>query len=148
VDLVISNEVIEHVQDDRKAVEEMIRILKPGGRLILFCPNRGYPFETHGHYWRGQYHFGNTPLINYFPSGLRNKLAPHVRVYSAGQLEKLFAGLPVKLIRKHIIFGGYDNLVARLGVVGRFIRKTMQMLEKTPLKWFGLSHFWVIEKLS
>ncbi len=148
VDLVISNEVIEHVQDDRMAVEEMVRILKPGGRLILFCPNRGYPFETHGHYWRGKYHFGNTPLINYLPSKIRNILAPHVRVYSAGQLDQLFFGLPIKVIKKHIIFGGYDNLIVRLGVIGRFIRKTMQLMEKTPLKWFGLSHLWIIEKLT
>ncbi|MEZ4658484.1 MAG: hypothetical protein R2911_13000 [Caldilineaceae bacterium] len=51
-------------------------MLKPGGRGIIFAPNRFHPFETHGHYWRGQYHFGNTPLINYLPDPLRNRLAP------------------------------------------------------------------------
>lgn len=146
VDLVISNEVIEHVQDDHQAVKEMIRILKPGGRLVIFCPNRGYPFETHGHYWRGKYHFGNTPLINYLPDSMRNKLAPHVRVYTASSLGKLFKQLQVTVIRRHIIFGGYDNIIARLGLFGKFIRSCMQFLEKTPLKWFGLSHFWIIEK--
>jgi ubiquinone/menaquinone biosynthesis C-methylase UbiE len=50
-DLVLSHEVLEHVQDDQLAVTEIIRVLKPGGRLILFVPNRGYPFETHGIYW-------------------------------------------------------------------------------------------------
>jgi SAM-dependent methyltransferase len=51
-DLVLSHEVIEHVQDDALTVAEMVRVLKPGGRAIIFCPNRLYPFETHGHYWR------------------------------------------------------------------------------------------------
>src|SRR4051812_27882621 len=37
-DLVFSNEVIEHVQDDRVAALEMVRVTKPGGRIILFCP--------------------------------------------------------------------------------------------------------------
>jgi SAM-dependent methyltransferase len=55
-DLILSHEVIEHVQDDRGAVCEMIRALKPGGRVVLFAPNRGYPFETHGIYWKGKYY--------------------------------------------------------------------------------------------
>jgi SAM-dependent methyltransferase len=58
-DLVLSHEVLEHVQDDQQAVREIVRLLRPGGRLVLFLPNRGYPFETHGIFWRGRYHFGN-----------------------------------------------------------------------------------------
>ncbi len=69
-DLVLSHEVLEHVNDDRQAVAEMVRVLRPGGRAVIFVPNRLYPFETHGHYWRGEYHFGNTPLINYLPDPL------------------------------------------------------------------------------
>jgi 2-polyprenyl-3-methyl-5-hydroxy-6-metoxy-1,4-benzoquinol methylase len=49
-DLVLSHEVIEHVQDDRAYAAEMMRVLQPGGRAIVFCPNRLYPFETHGLY--------------------------------------------------------------------------------------------------
>lgn len=145
-DLIMSNEVIEHVRDDRTVLHEIVRVLKPGGRLVLFCPNRGYPFETHGIFWQGKYHFGNIPLVNYLPRKMRNKLAPHVRVYSSEELAFLFRGLPVRIIQKTIIFGGYDNLVVRLGALGRFIKRTMQALESTPLRWFGLSHFWVVEK--
>ena len=39
-DLVFSHEVLEHVQDDQKAICEMGRLLKPGGRIVLFFPNR------------------------------------------------------------------------------------------------------------
>jgi SAM-dependent methyltransferase len=145
-DLVLSHEVLEHVRDDRQAVEEIVRTLKPGGRLVLFVPNRGYPFETHGIYWRGKYRFGNIPLVNYLPRGWRNKLAPHVRVYSRRDLEIIFAGLPVKFIQRTVIFGAYDNLIARFGVAGKILRKILQFLEKTPLQGMGLSHFWVIEK--
>ena len=74
--------MIEHVTDDAAAAAEMVRVVAPGGRIVIFCPNRLYPFETHGHYWRGRYHFGNTPLINYLPDPLRNRLAPHVRAYT------------------------------------------------------------------
>jgi len=154
-DLILSHEVIEHVQDDRAAIREMICTLrspdpasgKPGGRIALFCPNRGYPFETHGIYWKGKYYFGNKLFVNYLPRVLRNKLAPHVRVYSKRDLEKLFEGLPVKLIERTIIFGAYDNIIARFGFLGKVLRNILQYLERTPLKIFGLSHFWVIEKL-
>ena len=146
-DLILSHEVIEHVQDDRAAIREMIRVLKPGGRASIFCPNIGYPFETHGIYWNGKYHFGNKLFVNYLPRALRNKLAPHVRVYSRRDMQKLFDGLQVKFIERTIIFGAYDNIISRFGVLGKFLRTVLQLLEATPLKWFGLSHFWVVEKL-
>ena len=87
-DLILSHEVLEHVLDDRQAVAEMARVLKPGGRAIIFVPNRGYPFETHGIYWRSKYHFGNIPLVNYLPRRWRDRLAPHVRVYSSKEDRK------------------------------------------------------------
>ena len=145
-DLILSHEVLEHVRDDRAAACEMIWALKSGGRILLFVPNRGYPFETHGIYWKGKYYFGNKILVNYLPRVLRNKLAPHVRVYSTGDLQKLFEGLPVKIVERTIIFGAYDNIIARFGSFGRYLRGSLQFLERTPLKIFGLSHFWVIEK--
>jgi len=145
-DLILSHEVIEHVQNDRSAICEMIRVLKPGGRAIIFCPNRGYPFETHGLYWKGKYYFGNKLFVNYLPRSLRDKLAPHVRVYSTSDMHKLFEGLPIKLIEQTIVFGAYDNIIARFGALGKILRGILQLMEKTPLKVFGLSHFWVVEK--
>lgn len=145
-DLILSHEVIEHVQDDRAAIREMVRVLKPNGRIALFCPNRGYPFETHGIYWKGKYYFGNKLFVNYLPRVWRDKLAPHVRVYSKRDLETLFEGLPVRFVERTIIFGAYDNIIARFGPLGKFIRAILQFLEKTPLRSLGLSHFWVAEK--
>jgi len=146
-DLILSHEVIEHVQDDRAAIREMVRILKPGGRIALFCPNRGYPFETHGIYWKDRYYFGNKLFVNYLPRLWRDRLAPHVRVYTKRDLLKLFEALPVRFIEQTVIFGAYDNLIARFGVFGRVLRALLQFLERTPLKLFGLSHFWVVEKV-
>lgn len=153
-DLILSHEVLEHVADDALAVREMVRVLrspdpasgKPGGRAVIFVPNRGYPFETHGIYWRGKYSFGNKPFINYLPRVWRDRLAPHVRVYSRPDLAKLFKGLPVKFVERTIVFGAYDNIIARFGGLGKILRSFLQALEKTPLKEAGLSHFWVVEK--
>lgn len=146
-DTLLSHEVIEHVQDDRLSAREMVRVMKRGGRIAIFCPNRWYPFETHGHYWRGEYHFGNTPLINYLPDALRNRLAPHVRAYSRRALMGLFADQPVKVIHEARIYGGYDNLIARLGTPAKVVRDFLYRFEGTPLDTWGLSHFVVLEKV-
>jgi hypothetical protein len=61
-------------------------------------------------------------------------------------MQKLFESLPVKLIENKIIFGAYDNIIVRFGAFGKLLRGVLQLLEKTPLKVFGLSHFWVVEK--
>ena len=114
----------------------------------MFCPNRGYPFETHGIYWRGKYHFGNIPLVNYLPRRWRDRLAPHVNIYTSADLNRLLAGLPLKVVERRIIFGAYDNIIARWPLPGRLLRAVLQFLEQTPLQILGLSHFWVIEKLA
>jgi hypothetical protein len=85
--------------------------------------------------------------VNYLPRTLRKKLAPHVRVYSTSDMQKLFEDLPVKLIEHTVIFGAYDNIIARFGKLGKLLRAILQFLEATPLKGLGLSHFLVIEKL-
>ena len=143
---VLRTEVIEHVEDDRVAIEEITRSLKEGGVMILFCPNRGYPFETHGVYWRGKYHFGNKLFVNYLPRSLRNRLAPHVRVYTRRDLEKLFHGLPFMAELKTTIFGAYDNIIKRRPLLGKILRAVIYFLERTAFNRLGLSHFWVLRK--
>lgn len=146
-DLILSNEVIEHVTDDRASVAEMARVARPGGRIVIFAPNRWYPVEQHGVYWRGEYHFGNTPLVNYLPNPLRNRLAPHVRAYTGHGLRALFDGLPLRLLHHGRIFGGYDNIVRRSPRLGGAIRRALYAAEGTPLAVMGLSHFVVLEKV-
>jgi len=145
-DVVFSHEVLEHVADDRACVVEMVRVVRRGGRIVVFVPNRLYPFETHGIFWRGRYHFGNAPLVNWLPDRLRNRLAPHVRAYTAGGLRRLFAGLPVRILHHTQIFPGYDNIVARAPALGRVVRAVTYALECTPLRIFALSHLLVVER--
>lgn len=145
-DIVLSHEVIEHVADDRRSASELLRVAKPGGRILLFCPNRWHPFETHGHYWRGRYRFGNSPMINYLPSPLRDRLAPHVRAYTASEVRRLFDRDGAEIIHHSRIYGGYDNIIARFGRPAMALRNLLYRCEGSPLDTWGLSHFLVIEK--
>ena len=146
-DVVLSHEVLEHVNDDRAAACEAVRVLRPGGRLVVFVPNRLWFFETHGAYWRGVYHFGNIPLVNWLPDALRNKLAPHVRAYTRKQLRTLFEGLSVRVVAHTQVYPGYDNLVKRSPAIGKLVRSMTYMAERTPVRVFGLSHLLVVEKI-
>jgi SAM-dependent methyltransferase len=145
-DTLLLHEVLEHVRDDRQTAREIVRVLAPGGRALIFVPNRGWPFETHGIMWQGEYRFGNIPGVNYLPDPLRNRLAPHVRVYTAAGLRKLFEGLPVRIVHHTQIFPGYDKLAARRPALGRLLRAATYVLEQTPLRRLGLSHLLVVEK--
>ena len=147
-DVVLSHEVLEHVSDDRLAVQEMARVLRPGGRVIIFVPNRLWLFETHGIYWRGEYHFGNKFGVNYLPDAIRNRLAPHVRAYTASDLRSLFDDLPMKLVHHTQIFTGYGKIVHRRPMLGQILRASTYMLEHTPLRLIGLSHLLIMEKVG
>ncbi len=46
-DLLIASDVLEHIADDRMALSEWRRVLKTGGRLLVFVP--AFPFLWSGH---------------------------------------------------------------------------------------------------
>jgi SAM-dependent methyltransferase len=46
-DLIICNHVLEHIPDDKKAMKELYRILKPGGKAILQVPISTVLAETY-----------------------------------------------------------------------------------------------------
>ncbi len=69
-DLVTALDVIEHVEDDRLAVAEMLRVCKPGGFASATVPAFMFLWSSHD-------------LVNH-----------HFRRYTAPQIEKLFAAHP------------------------------------------------------
>ena len=80
-DAVIASEVLEHIPDDASAVDEIVRVLRPGGVLALSVP-RWFPEQL---CWTlsDEYH-----AIE----------GSHVRIYTRHRLERLLrnAGLSVK----------------------------------------------------
>ena len=58
-DLVVLNEVIEHVRSDGATIADAVRVVRPGGHVVIYAPNRLYPFETHGVYLGKRFVFGN-----------------------------------------------------------------------------------------
>jgi ubiquinone/menaquinone biosynthesis C-methylase UbiE len=42
-DHIVCSEVLEHLTDDRAAVRELFRVLKPGGNLVITVPSANFP---------------------------------------------------------------------------------------------------------
>ena len=145
-DLVLLHEVLEHVRDDALTLREACRVTRPGGNIVIFCPNRLFPFETHGVFLGKRYVFGNIPLVNYLPDPWRRRLVPHVRAYTRGGLRRLWARLPARLVVHTWVWPGFDNLAARSGLASAELRRALYPLESTPLRIFGLSHFVILER--
>jgi SAM-dependent methyltransferase len=60
-DLVISNQVFEHVADLDAVVHEIHRVLRPGGTLLAVLPHSRMIFEVHS----------RLPCVHWFPRGSR-----------------------------------------------------------------------------
>lgn len=71
-DLVVSVEVLEHVEDDNTFVSEISRVLKPGGRFIMTTPNGDFVVNKNPDHKR---HYTRLQLGN-----LLNEYFSHVEV--------------------------------------------------------------------
>jgi SAM-dependent methyltransferase len=145
-DVIVMNEVIEHVTDDAATMREALRAIRPGGHIAIYAPNRLYPFETHGIYVGKKFIFGNIPFINWLPGPLRNRLVPHARAYTKRGIRKLYRGLDADVKAETYVYPGFDNIIARRKRLGAVLRWALYRAERTPLRAFGLSHFVVVEK--
>ena len=68
-DLVVSNNVLEHIPDVDKALTNLNNAINPGGVMIHSCPNYTFPFEPH---------FG-IPLLPFMPRLTRFLLPKSVK---------------------------------------------------------------------
>lgn len=103
-DLVLTSEVLEHVQDDVAALREMVRVIRPGGTFSCTAPSE-WPEKVN---WRlsDDYHAPKSA-------------GGHVRIYSATELRAKLraAGLAVRAShRAHALHSPYWWLRCAVGV--------------------------------
>lgn len=97
-DKIIFSEVLEHLDNDREALKEIYRVLKPGGFIGLSVPNTNYPFLWDPLNWtREHLGFGHFNPQNTILGGVWSY--NHKRLYSLKTIKKLAEDVGFKVIK-------------------------------------------------
>lgn len=97
IDAVVSFATLEHVQDEARALSEMVRVLKPGGDLVISVPNKWWVFETHGARlpllpWN------RVPFFSWLPPSIHRRWAK-ARIYRRRDVVRLLQEHRLKVVR-------------------------------------------------
>lgn len=131
-DMVTAIEVLEHVTELDQALEEIHRVLKPGGRFAFTTPNRWFPFETHGFIYRGKRYKARAPFLTWIVP-LHRRLAD-ARTFTATELRRRLAAAGLRTSSVDYIMPPFD----RSGL-GRRLRPVTDLAERSPLRWLGMA---------
>lgn len=146
-DVALLNEVLEHITNESNALLEIKRVLKPGGILIIFSPNRFYPFETHSVKLKSSNK--NLPIyipgIPYIPLWIGRLLFKYnARNYWPKELKKLVQSSSFTIIKVDYIWQTFENISGVqpkiVTILKNFFRQISNFFENVPIiNRFGVS---------
>src|SRR5918997_2700061 len=144
-DAVVLNEVLEHVPSDRRALEEVHRVLRPGGTLVVMSPNRLYPFESHGVHLRrgGRAVAVSVPFIPYIPLSVGRRIFRYwARNYWPIELRRLITQTGFRIVHTGFIWQTFEGISGHQPLAVRsalpLLRYLGGVLERTPfVRRFG-----------
>jgi len=135
-------EVLEHTNSDTRVLDECRRVLRSGGKLVLFVPNKLYPFESHPSHLAGLTQT-NIPFVSWLPRTLHDQISS-AKIYSRRRIEGMARAAGFKVAKVGYIFPPLDSFPLPLKDT---YRRLARRLEDTPLRCFGVSIFLVLTKL-
>ena len=101
-DFIICSELLEHLNDDKRGLKELNRVLKKNGTIAITVPNYYFPF-----FWDPI----NSMLMDFFGKHINKNIwwlagiwADHERLYSVSQIKKLILISNSKIVKfKNVI---------------------------------------------
>ena len=84
-DIILSQQVLEHVHNVEKYFSESKRVLSSGGKILLEFPHRLVPFDTHTRMW----------FVHYFPPIVRDIIYDKYRENGSERYNKLLNLHPI-----------------------------------------------------
>jgi ubiquinone/menaquinone biosynthesis C-methylase UbiE len=125
-DMIVCSELLEHLDDEQKALIEIKRVLKQNGTLIVTVPNHNFPFLWDPINWILMKGFNaHVPKDRWWIAGI---WADHVRLYTEKKLkvQVIKAGFTIIKLNRvihhcwpfshFILYGIGKNLVERIGL--------------------------------
>lgn len=141
-DVVTMIEVLEHTWCDTKVLQECFRVLKPSGLLVLFVPNKLYPFESHPCHIGGLQIGRNIPLVSWLPEFLHKHLC-HARIYTRRKVLAMAEHVGFQVLKTGYLFPPLDSFPLPFKET---YRRIARRLEHSPLAKFGVSLYAVFQK--
>ena len=137
-DTILILEVLEHLPNDKKAIQEAKRVSKKDAFLLVTVPNKFYPFETHG-LKIGSTNINNIlgvgiPFLSWMPRFVRERVE-RARIYTQKQLVEMLHDKGFKILKIDYMMPPLDNLQSA-NLVGA-TRRVLRRLEATWLKYLG-----------
>jgi ubiquinone/menaquinone biosynthesis C-methylase UbiE len=153
-DYALLNEVLEHVPNDRIALKEVFRILKPGGYLFIFSPNRWFPFESHGVQLkcpaRGVPHW--IPFIPYIPLRIGKVFFEYwARNYGQSELLQMVTDTGFTIVERDFVWLTFEGISTHQPAFIRIAKPVLRFMsnrcERIPfVRRFGVSQVIVCKK--
>jgi SAM-dependent methyltransferase len=124
LDLVVSLDTLEHIDEDRQALDEIFRVLKPGGHALFTVPAHPWMYSSH------------------------DRALHHVRRYRRGEfrskvLDAHFEILKLKWI--NVLLFAPVAIVRLLSADDGDASSDTQTVPAAPLNW-GLYHLFALER--
>lgn len=141
-DLVVMDNVLEHIEDQRRALHTMSALLAPGGVCVVIVPNRLWPIEVH---------YG-LPFLSYLPLPAANlylRLSGRGQDYRDSSYAPTYLGLK-KLLRERRELDCQLTLPAQPSLArgGRSLgyRAGIALIRRWPAFWAISKAFLVVGK--